>query len=387
MCKLHSPTAITVSNNGTIYITTTEETTAIYKIEADAGIRFNSTSASSLVSTTSRITNQKFSGNGSYQLCPEHLCPIQVSFGDLELAPLDPAGYTRRTVDFIIEDKYNLGTFFLNWGHAIVKYTPGQPLERFLGNMSQIEKRYTAGNSSTAEFSLISEVVQFNRTIMLIGDYLNHCVREYNFETDEVTQLVGKCGRDNGPAMPLNEGEVLPGDSHYMTGIMSFVLLKTRSLLLTIDYGYLRISEYNFNTKMVRLFGKKMQDKIPKPYIMLANQAETELYVVHSYGLSRVNLDTLEVTLVVGENVNDAEEMDQPIVTGSFADAKVGLIASLQWLVQDELLVAHGIKTNQAIMFLDLKGKQLYTACEGTVPLTIAIFTLPMICTHHTNDI
>ena len=91
--------------------------------------------------------------------------------------------------------------------NSIRRWVTGELVSRFLCNVSDAEYNpggYVDGPSSVAEFSLISDFVQFNSTKMAIGDYTNACVRLYDFETDMVSTIVGVCNAFARRIIPYN---------------------------------------------------------------------------------------------------------------------------------------------------------------------------------------
>ena len=185
-CEFASLEAVTPASDGTNYVSTENSEPALFKIETQAqSIEFHE--AISSVTTTTGLTNPVANFNTSQlnKLCPK--CPVQVVFGGLTEVNIDFGSYKSRPIDVFVEDQYNPGTFFFNSAHAIMKLTSNGTVEHLLGDLHQSRKPYAPGNSTTARFALISSILQYNETILLIADYLNSCVREYNFERDGPT--------------------------------------------------------------------------------------------------------------------------------------------------------------------------------------------------------
>ncbi|KAF6021236.1 hypothetical protein EB796_020454 [Bugula neritina] len=107
-CRFHKPTAATFSN-GSVYVAAVTEgeytflsPSSLYEIQ----VNFSQIYSRKVVASTT-TTNKP----NSNVLCP--LCSIQVSVGNLEKAEYNLNGLPRRPIDFMIEDEYNDGNFFL----------------------------------------------------------------------------------------------------------------------------------------------------------------------------------------------------------------------------------------------------------------------------------
>ncbi|XP_067947926.1 uncharacterized protein [Watersipora subatra] len=293
------------------------------------------------------------------KLCPE--CPVFVSFGNLTVVP----EHTSRPINSIAEDMYNPGTFFYASGFAVTKVSADGSSSVILGSQNRSEMGYVSGNSDTARFTLISQIKQYNETILLLADYINNCVREYNSETDLVRQMVGNCLGSNSGLYSLSPGDVKPADTHYMVGAFDIEFLRKNKSLLTLDFGYQQICRYDYTTDTVQLLHPSLKQQIPRPYDLLVNSDETMMYVIHSYAISSVDLQTFEVRLLVGTVADVDSATDVPFSAGPFSTATIGLLDSLKWLVPDQLLVSVISRSTQALVFLDLKGEQVYSACVG----------------------
>jgi len=310
-------------------------------------------------------------------LCPH--CSIQVSVDSLEKVAYNLNGLPRRPIDFMIEDEYNDGNFFFNSGHLLLKYVPGEPVQHVLGNdyegMGPKDIQYKAGNSSTAEFALLGGVAQMNKTIMLVTDYLNNCIRQYDMVTDKITEFIGSCEGTLMQSRELLPGQEVPANTHFLSGPLKIVMIKSQNYLLVMDHGYQLITRYSFEKKTVRLLGDQLSDSLPNPRDILPTSDESAIYVVHSYGLSRVDLSTLEVTLITGDvsssPINNARNIE--FLPGSFDTAVIGYIETIRWLVPDRLMVTIGTRLNEELIFIDLEEKEIYSTCIGMSVLKIFI--------------
>ena len=104
----------------------------------------------------------------------------------------------------------------------------------------------------------------------------------------------------------------------------------------------------------------------PKPLHIISNADETEIFINHAYGLSKYNLQTKVITLLVGEIDGTLRgNLHLKLIPGPFHTAQTGSMDSLRWLVQDQVLVSMGRKDNEALVIIDLMQKQIYSICSG----------------------
>ncbi|KAF6021235.1 hypothetical protein EB796_020453 [Bugula neritina] len=224
--------------------------------------------------------------------------------------------------------------------------------------------RYKAGNSSTAEFALLGGVAQVNETIMLVADYLNNCIRQYDMVTDNITEFIGSCEGTPLQSIKILPGQEVPANTHFLSGPLKIVMIKSQNYLIVIDHVYQLITRYSFEKKTVRLLGDQLLDSLPNPRDILPTSDESAIYVVHSHGLSRVDLSTLEVTLLTGEVSSSVNNID--FSPGSFDTAVIGFIETIRWLVPDRLMVTIGTRLNEELIFIDLNEKEIYSTCIGS---------------------
>jgi len=279
----------------------------------------------------------------------------------------------------MIEDEYNDGEFYYNSGHLLLKYVPGEPVQHVLGNdyegMGPYDIRYKAGNSSTAEFALFGGVAQVNETIMLVADYLNNCIRQYDMITDNITEFIGSCEGTFIQSREILPGQEVPANTHFLSGPLKIVMIKSQNYLLVMDYGYQLITRYSFEKKTVRLLGDQLSDYLPNPRDILPTSDESAIYVAHSYGLSRVDLSTLEVTIITGEVSSRANNLRNIAFSpGSFDTAVIGYIETIRWLIPDRLMVTIGTRLNEELIFIDLDEKEIYSTCIGMSVLLVFIY-------------
>lgn len=302
-------------------------------------------------------------------------CNLGIKLGPLSAVSIDWGDFKSQPIDVIREDRYNPGSFFINARTTIKKWTPGSPVTLLLGNETQedVNKGYRDGPSNIAEFTIISDFVQFNRTKLAIGELVNACIRLYDFETDNVSTIVGVCdahGRGIYPAADTWEEYDINTEkdslSPQFSGILSILILEKWNKLLIVDYGYKIIIQHDFIRQKTKILDMGLYLQCPKPLHIISNANETEIFINHAYGLSKYNLQTKVITLLVGEiDGTLLGNLHLKLIPGPFHTAQTGSMDSLRWLVQDQVLVSMGRKDNEALVIIDLMQKQIYSVCSG----------------------
>ena len=309
---------------------------------------------------------------------PQELTEIY-KFGDLQAVPLDYADYTNGHQDIhaIKEDRYNPGTLFLMIGAAIMKYTPGQALTHFLGDINQTEYFvYEEGNSSVAKFSIIFDLVQYNRTKIALADYVNNCVREYDYETDIVQPLFGECGKLNNYHGSWKDGDNIPGNSNFLALVLSIQYVESENYFIVCDQGFGQLSVFDVATsRAMPLLDGIQSSKVPTPLSLLLSKDEKQVFVSHVYGISLIDLTTRQVTSIVGQaSLSGDFSTNLPLVVGPFKTATVGLLHHLSWLVNDQVLIANS-GDNQALVVINLVEQTVLASCKGE-SLTFVLLNL-----------
>ena len=259
--------------------------------------------------------------------------------------------------------------------NSIRRWVTGEPVSRFLGNVSDAEYNpggYVDGPSSVAEFSLISDFVQFNSTKMAIGDYTNACVRLYDFETDMVSTIVGVCNAFARRIIPYNgtwnhmDNKVHIKDSlaPQFGGVIGITVLEKWNKLLVLDSAYKVIIQHNFAEQKTQVLDTNFYENYPGSVLVKADEDENNIFISHAYGLSKYNFHTQQITLLFG-TFDGTTSKQVELIPGPFTTARTGQMRALSWLLQDKILVALRKAYNEALILIDLKSKQGICICEG----------------------
>lgn len=303
------------------------------------------------------------SGNNLFKMkvyerpCPH--CPVELSLDNLKKYNLDYSSYPLKVVEFIVEDQFVPGQFYYNRDSVILKSTADGRVEHFVGRyFDDFTARYKPGNSTTAEFSpYILGLAQSDLTTFFIADYFNNCVRKFDLKSDYVSQFIGTCRVDNNSKTLFPGRSYLP-DYDFLSGVGQILYLKQRDCLLMIDlHEYITV--YSFATGNVSLLsGETSLLPVQEPRGMLANSDESQLYVTERFQhLSRIDLETYEVTFLIGQTAN-------PFATGTLSSIDLSYTPILHWMVPDKLIVTVQI-VEESLLFIDLVGGQAYSACAG----------------------
>ncbi|KAF6021747.1 hypothetical protein EB796_019951 [Bugula neritina] len=287
--------------------------------------------------------------------CPH--CPVELSLDNLKKYNLDYSSYPLKVVEFIVEDQFVPGQFYYNRDSVILKSTADGRVEHFVGRyFDDFTARYKPGNSTTAEFSpYILGLAQSDLTTFFIADYFNNCVRKFDLKSDYVSQFIGTCRVDNNSKTLFPGRSYLP-DYDFLSGVGQILYLKQRDCLLMIDlHEYITV--YSFATGNVSLLsGETSLLPVQEPRGMLANSDESQLYVTERFQhLSRIDLETYEVTFLIGQTAN-------PFATGTLSSIDLSYTPILHWMVPDKLIVTVQI-VEESLLFIDLVGGQAYSAC------------------------
>ena len=308
---------------------------------------------------------------------PRHRLPL-TKLADLEEISILTGNLTSRPIDVLKEDKFQPGSFLHTSVYSIRRYTPGQPSSIILGSdsleypslLTQPSARipgfqYRDGPASQATFSLISDFVQYNNSKMAVADFLMNCIREYDFETDNVTTIIGVCERYSFSTRPLQSNMSVSAFTRFMVAPQLLQYVESKNSLIFHDFGYEQLLTYDFATKTVRLLDSRLYESLRNVKSLLVNEEGTELYVAHSYGLSVVNLDTMDVKRLVGETALDRGDGDRPLMAGLFSEASIGKIISLNWIYNNDVIAAVRLHSPEALLVFDLRKKVVSTHCIG----------------------
>lgn len=365
-CAFVGPTGMEVTDK---YIYTTfKDTAPMYTLQLDRPISCCDGELINEVESGSNPEGEEENTCNDVRFC------LDTKFGELQEVDLDIGNFSSMPIDFIVEDRYNPGVFFYNQRTTLRRWVPGNSVTNFLGNAEQedVNVGFRDGDASEAEFTLISGIVQFNKTKMAIADFQNACVRLYDSVTNNVTTIIGICNNHGSGAKTKSEpwnafsNDEKPFLTPSYSGVVSLCLLEKRNLLLLSDNSYKVIVANDFNTNMSRVLDKNLYVHVPKPSNIIADREEDNIFINHAYGVTRYNMDTGKITKLFGDvdvSLSGTSHID--LIPGPFSVAKTGALDSFSWLIPDQLLLSMGKKFNEVLLVIDLVNDHIYPLCQG----------------------
>jgi len=310
-------------------------------------------------------------------LCPH--CSLQLSVDSLEEVEYN-LSMIYRSINLMVEDEYNDGEFYLASGNHLLKYIQGKPVQHVLGPSFDTDfRQFFLSLDFDASFIPIPGLVQLTETTFLISDYRSTCIYHYDVARPFITEFIGNCSIYRSTT-GLQPGEELPANITFLYNPLKIVMIKSKNYLIVLDQGHHPLYRYNFENETVRLLGDDLYRSLPNCKDILPTRDESAIYAAHSYGLSRVDLSTLKVTLITGEVYSGPDNAPDIVFSpGSFDTAVIGYIETIRWLIPDRLMVTIGTGLNEELIFIDLDEKEIYATCLGMLVLFYFRFYSPFL--------
>lgn len=262
----------------------------------------------------------------------------------------------------IREDKYNPGTLITvrqGPNATLFKLKPGEAPIPFAGSLMLTKDGGAAGDGEGQVFRYIIDVAQYSNNKFAMSECLpDHCVKEFDSNTNQITNLIGSCDQ-NQYAQALAEGETVLADQFYFGNPTALLILENSKQLLTIDGTYKIIYMYKFENKTLELFLPSWN--IAEPLSLLSNSDESIVYISHHYAVTAVRMTDRTFRQLVGKNSIEGFDTFEAGPFGS-DNTHVGALSSLRWIVTDKLMVA---SHNNSLALLDLTEEKTYSVCKG----------------------
>ena len=293
-----------------------------------------------------------------------------MEFGPLVESVAPPANLTGYSVEKIARDIYNPGHFLFNAGGALLSYSPNDGVAVLAGNVA--ENGLKDGSAADARFSLLVDFTQYNETMIAIVDIKNHCIRKLDTKLKLVSHLIGSCHFFSNPSSEYVDfeepGKNVSADTDILNHPTRILYVSSRNYFLTYDLlNNLIIKVDMYTNTAALLIPHHHSESLPKLAGLIVDRVERHLYASHDYGITKIDLETLDSELIVGTIAKPDENMEMfiPISAGPFADAYITTLTSLQWLIQDAAIVAVSGQDNEAIAVLDLVNEEVMFLCNG----------------------
>mgnify|MGYP001793723565 FL=1 len=272
-------------------------------------------------------------------------------------------------VDSLKEDLNYPGAFIYVTAGSVNRLWPNNTHNVLAGSSGNRGLRN--GPAHQALFSVLTDFIQYKKTKLALVDFRNHCIRELDTESGMVSTLIGSCHVHNTPHGLITlrtDGEQTNATSNFLNHPVQVLYLETKDYFLTYDFLNTLIYKVDLKTNTVRLLSSRLHSvSIPNVNYIAKNQEETKLYISHNFGLSVIDLETLESKMLVGTKDFLLEEIAMPLQAGPFEDAQIGSIVALNWLIQDQVLVGVVFKGGESLVVIDLANERVNFLCKGNV--------------------
>lgn len=304
-----------------------------------------------------------------------------VQFGELE-PPTELPTYQENRVDFLKLDQQFPDSFLFNVGGALVRYSTDGGQTVVAGNVTAFG--LVNGPALRARFSKYFLILQFNRTRIAIIDYRHHCIRELDTTTKIVQPFIGECNTkvsqpDHHITLTRSDQNLSVTDS-FLRYPVGAVYLHSRSLIVVSDLSLARLVKVDLNTKTASLLCSRCDESVlPWSRDLVSDTNEKYIYVSHTAGLSKIDVDTYEVKLLVG--IEDGKKAQHPNSPHPFEYVQGGsILHTLHWLIPNKVLVSYafgGIRGPfYGIALIDLMNEDIEYICNSEFTKNIAITSL-----------
>ena len=284
-------------------------------------------------------------------------------FGIVDVSSFSKGPSAYNGLSLLRADRYDRDTLILvrqGSNATLFKLTLEGYRSAFGGNLALTHDDARAGTNEGQQFRYILDVAQYNNTKIAFAEYWpDHCVKEYDSATDQITNLVGSCNESQWGSALSSPGKPVIAKEHHLGTPTSLLLLEATQKLLIIDGSYNITYIYDFPTATLELFVPKF--KLAVPQSLLASTDESVVYVSHHFAVTAVRVRDRETTRLVGKNSIDGSDIFSP---GPFSaeSTHIGSLSFLRWVIPDKLMFAsHG----KSLAIIDLVDQQVFSICKG----------------------
>ena len=291
-----------------------------------------------------------------------------ITFGDMELSEEPPYNLSTSAIDIFQPDRYNPGSFLFNKKGSIYRYTEGDGTTLIAGSPTELGLK--EGSALQSRFNLIVDILQHKNDKMAIVDFRNHCIRELNMATSRVRTFIGSCHvySTTGPDFVRMETaeQNVSARADVMNHPLQVVYVEKDDYYIFFDMLMNNLLKMDVQTDTVACLNAELnRAKLENIMNIMVDTNDKYLYVTHSYALSRIDLDTLEIELIAGVSVNDDGRNPSAFQTGPFSTAYVGVLSSMIWIIPNRVMAAITSKLNEAITVIDLVNEEVSSVCPG----------------------
>ncbi|XP_067950884.1 hepatocyte growth factor receptor-like isoform X1 [Watersipora subatra] len=274
-----------------------------------------------------------------------------VSFGKLSQLDIEDS-FKLRELNSLQEDQLNPGGFIAANQHSLTLITPD--LRAVIVAGKENGSGYNESFGGYATFSNVVDAAQYNNgEDILVADNKNNCIRTVNKDSRRTRTFVGRCdfgGSFTGtvPALEAN----IPGP-------FSILHDQERNRFFYLTYEPSSIIEHNLSTDEVTLRYQNPEEFV-ETWAFVADSTFSYLYVTHEGGISKMDTNDWNKTLVAGSNKwEEGEPLNGPLL-----EARFDLPGRMVWLIQDQvLLVSEPYK--HSFRVINLEDGLVTTICKG----------------------
>ena len=286
----------------------------------------------------------------------------------MELSDEPPYNLSTGVIDIFQPDRYNPGSFIFNKLGAIYRYTEGVGLTLIAGSPTKLGLK--EGPALESRFNIISDILQHKKNKMAVVDFRNHCIREINMATSQVRTFIGSCHVYSTTAPDFIRMETASQNVSARADILNHptkvVYVEKDDYYIFFDMLINNLLKMDVRTDTVAcLNAEPNQVNLFNINDMILDTDQKYLYITHSYALSKLDLDTLEIELLTGVSISDDGRFTNHICVGSFSTAYVGRLSSMIWLIPDRVMAAITSGINEAITLIDVVNEEVSLICPG----------------------
>lgn len=206
---------------------------------------------------------------------------------------------------------------------------------------------------------------------------MNHCIRELDFLTNTVQSFIGRCSigeYNNRPHVFLTTSQQnVSVTEHFLKHPVEAVYLHSRSLLLVGDVALDHLLKVDLYTKTASLLCSQCNTVNSQQFQslrdLISDTEEKYIYVSHKFGLSRLDIDTYDVTLLVGGEGYEKAQLRGFSKPPPFDRLQSGsMLHTLHWLIPDQLLVSSlGFRFGPvtSVVVVDLVNSHITYLCNS----------------------
>lgn len=266
------------------------------------------------------------------------------------------------------EDSRDPGSFIFDADNALMSYSPENGFTLITGKPD--EPGLKNGPALDARFHKINNFVQYSQSKIAISDLLNQCIRLLDLVSNMVKPFIGKC---HNHLVKRDDLVILQKDTQNVSATEDILRYPNiiryapkRNLFLVIDAGNKYLIKVDPHTNTAAALNAELSaDVTPNTNDFILDEEEKFMYIFHTYGLTKLDMDTEDMELLIGSVSPKKITPHKPLKAGSFDKAYIGVLGGVAWLIPNQVLVGLPSMQNEAVTVLDLVNREVYHYCNG----------------------